>query len=207
MATQFLNGLHDISPDSCLTLKEFNKDVIEYLKSKGISDFTKFEAAIDKDKPHFLKWDYNIEQPKDIVLKLIPKSQHIFLPKVYNYILIIGASQLNYKATEYEIDLSGNQRLEAIDLDIKKISAQVSFYQDTYNRKTGYDDIFCSIRSIRLIDKNTIRIELFSYRHFQEAWRINHKVFLQITISDKDIEIINPIASLVKPVIYTIKND
>src|SRR5579862_1124120 len=40
--------------------------VKEYLKGKGISDFSNFQVALSRDKPIFLKWDYpNIERPTD----------------------------------------------------------------------------------------------------------------------------------------------
>lgn len=177
--------------DSYLTLQTFNRDVIEYLKSKGVIDHSKFTTVIDKDQPLFLSWEYaSIDKPTHIPLKPVGKRKH---EEVFNYILVVGDSKSFFKLTEYEI------RLESLEkLDIKRISAQVSFYQDTFNRGAHYDDIVCNIRSLRVIDNEMIGIELLSYRHIQQAWSINHKVFLQIIISDKPIQVIMPIPHLIR---------
>ena len=178
--------------DSYLTLKAFDRDVVEYLKTKGITDITKFTTVIDKDQPHFLTWEYGtVEKPKDIPLKPIAKRRH---QEVFNFILVVGDSKSFFKLTEYEVMVESREKL-----DIKRISAQVSFYQDTFNRDAPYDDIVCNIRSLRLIGSNVIGIELLSYRHIQQAWNINHKVFLQIMICDRPIPLVMPIPHLIKP--------
>jgi len=193
------SGFQNIT-DSTLAYKSYRKGIEEYLRIKNITDFTRFELSIKHDRP--IRLEYDIEQPKEIKSIAIEVTKDIKDNKFFNYILIIGPSKSFYKVTEYEIKVPEN-----VDhLDIKKISVQVSFYQDTFNYSNPYDDIVCNIRSLIIIGKNTIRIELLSYRHIQQLWSINHKVFLQIIISDKDIEIINPIDSLIKPVFNTLKN-
>ena len=53
--------------------KEYEVTINEYLKSKGINDFSKYEYNFKKDKLKFAKWDYpNIDKPKDVKPKTIP---------------------------------------------------------------------------------------------------------------------------------------
>ena len=68
------------SYEHLLVYKNIIKD---YLKKKGITDFSKFKVALTHDKPHFLKWEYdtNIVKPK-----------------------------IEYLEKEFKIDLSGPRR-------------------------------------------------------------------------------------------------
>ncbi len=49
---------------SDLALQSYINEIREYLTKKNITDFTKCEVSIHKDKLKYIKWDYpNIEQP------------------------------------------------------------------------------------------------------------------------------------------------
>ena len=63
--------------------KEYEVTINEYLKSKGIKDFSKYEYNFKKDKLKFTKWDYpNIDKPKDIKPKTIQVNYHDLYPRV-----------------------------------------------------------------------------------------------------------------------------
>ena len=44
----------------------FKDEIDEYLVNKDIWDLSKYEVAIENGEMKYLKWDYNIEKPKDI---------------------------------------------------------------------------------------------------------------------------------------------
>jgi len=46
-------------------LQRYINIITDYLKKKGITDFSKFKVALTHDKPHFLKWEYSIVKPTD----------------------------------------------------------------------------------------------------------------------------------------------
>jgi hypothetical protein len=88
-------------------LLEYNEGVNNYLKSKNINDFTKYETAIKDGKLFFIKWDYtNIQQPTNIQpVAAIEKS---FLPCNIG-IMFIDIKKLNYPANRVlYFNINGN---------------------------------------------------------------------------------------------------
>ena len=51
--------------DSIEHLEIYINIIKEYLKKKGVSDYSKFEIALSHHKPHYLKWEYptTVEKP------------------------------------------------------------------------------------------------------------------------------------------------
>ena len=70
----------------------------------------------------------------------------------------------------------------------KSIHAQISLFQNTYSDHIGHDDVFCNIRSTSEKNKNTLRVEIDTFRIKQEGWSIKHIAFLTIIFLESTIK-------------------
>ncbi len=67
-------------------LEEYRNCINEYLISKNIKDFSKYEILIKESKLHFRKWEYpsNIPQPTNVIAKaLSPKFVNVETRIIY----------------------------------------------------------------------------------------------------------------------------
>ena len=81
---------------SNLALQSYIDSIQEYLIKNSITDFTKFEVSLHKDKLKYIKWDYpNIDRPENIITKSIPII-HKF-PQTFYYTVEIGSSKEPFK--------------------------------------------------------------------------------------------------------------
>jgi hypothetical protein len=62
-------------------LNEYKNAINQYLQSKNIFDFSKYDASIKEGKLHYIRWVYEIEKPIDIE-KLVDNNR---VPKPENY--------------------------------------------------------------------------------------------------------------------------
>jgi hypothetical protein len=87
---------------SMTQLQNYRNAINADLKTKGITDFTKYKISIKNDKLNFKQWDYpsNIPQPINIIPLIIePKYQDVFMR------FIIVDSKEHMKGT---FDIKGN---------------------------------------------------------------------------------------------------
>ena len=85
---------------SLQALREYEIPINEYLKSKGIKDFSKYHISFDEDKLHFSKWDYpNIHKPKDIKPRPIEVNYQDLYPRLLKFIITY-----NEKFKLYNVD-------------------------------------------------------------------------------------------------------
>jgi hypothetical protein len=165
---------------SDLALQSYINEIKEYLTKKNITDFTKFEVSLHKDKLKYIKWDYpNIDKPTNIITKSIPIKPKF--PQTFYYGVDIGSSKSPFKYTTYEYTYP-------FEILGKIIHAQVSLNQSPISTYQGHDDIFCNIRSIGAKDNNTIRIEIDTFRIKQEAWTNELRVFLMIVFLEQTVK-------------------
>jgi hypothetical protein len=155
---------------SHLTLQSCKDTIVAYLKKQNIADVTKFEISIHHDKLRYLRWDYSISKPKDVVLNVKPL---ITFPQSFHHVVDIGSSREPFKYTTHEFTYP-------FDIVGRSIHIQISPYQSTYSFHVGHDDIFSNVRSIGSIDKTRLRVEIDTFRVKQEPWMIEHKAFLLI---------------------------
>ena len=154
---------------SNLALQSYIDSIKEYLIKNSITDFTKFEVSLHKDKLKYIKWDYpNIDRPENIITKSIPII-HKF-PQTFYYTVEIGSSKEPSKYTSHEL-------IFPFDVMGKSIHAQISLFQNTYSDHIGHDDVVCNIRSTSGKNKNTLRVEIDTFRIKQEGWSIKHIAF------------------------------
>src|ERR1700709_388726 len=158
---------------SNLALQSYIDSIQEYLTKKNlkagqslITDFTKFEVSLHKDKLKYIKWDYpNIDRPENLQLKSIPIIDKF--PQTFYYTIEIGSSKEPFKYTSHEF-------IFPFDVMGKSIHAQLSLFQNTYSDHIEHDDVFCNIRSTSGKNKNTLRVEIDTFRIKQEGWSIKH---------------------------------
>src|SRR5277367_6788465 len=171
--------MHELSSTtSDLALQSYINEIKEYLTKNNITDFTKFEVSLHKDKLKYIKWDYpNIEKPINIITKPIA-IKHKF-PQTFYYTVEIGSSKVPYKYTSHEFSFP-------FLVTDKNIHAQVSLFQNTYSNHIGHDDVYCNIRSFSEgSSTNILRIEIDTFRIKQEGWSINHRAYLTIVFTEK----------------------
>src|ERR1700709_2151582 len=172
---------------SNLALQSYIDSIQEYLTKKNlkagqslITDFTKFEVSLHKDKLKYIKWDYpNIDRPENIITKSIPII-HKF-PQTFYYTIEIGSSKVPLKYTSHEF-------IFTFDILGKAVHAQVSLYQNKYSDHIGHDDVFCNIRSITAKDAKTLRVEIDAFRVKQEAWMNELHVFLLLVFYENKVK-------------------
>ena len=68
-------------------LFQCKRAINQYLQSKNISDFTKYDASMKEGKVHYERWDYDIEKPVDITGIPKPKNyEDLYIRKLILHI-------------------------------------------------------------------------------------------------------------------------
>jgi len=49
-------------------IQQYKSEINKYLTDKGISDHSKYHVYIKDNRFHFDKWEYGVEQPKDLTI-------------------------------------------------------------------------------------------------------------------------------------------
>ena len=92
-----MSGIYNCSIEAG---KEYEATINEYLKSKGIKDFSKYHISFDEDKLHFSEWDYpNIDK----LIDKKPRPITINYQDLYPRLLTIKITY-NEKFKLYNVD-------------------------------------------------------------------------------------------------------
>ena len=194
-------------------LESFKTGVKQYLSQKGVKDFSKFKAHISYDKFVIFEWNYPTDIPKpkpeDITQIPIPKKPNFNRNNIknYDYRIVIGPAgkdnqgkEITYKTTTYEIKFDDLQSSATgrpnIELDLNKISIQVSMFQNMSKVfHPLHDDITCNIGNLSLSpDKYTLIIEIDSFRATDgKGWSHDFLAFLRVSIHEEDIQVVYPV--------------
>jgi hypothetical protein len=158
-----------------------------YLQQKGVTDFTKFEVSLHKDKLRYMKWDYStIEKPTlEQMLLLSPPPDKVKTTTTLYYILEIGSEEkTSYKSHMYNIPLP------FVVEDINQISMQITIYQSAIGQNL-YDDLYSNIRAFYLQNNGRqLDVEVNTFRRGTNGWSHSHRAFLTITIVPKGLTLI-----------------
>jgi len=96
-------------------IQEYKNGINQYLITKGITDFSKYQVSFKKDKLHYIKWGYPDTIPKPTDIKLIPPPVNYF--ELYPRVLFINVKE--------------NDGYKTYNVDGKQVS---SFYTDELKR-------------------------------------------------------------------------
>jgi hypothetical protein len=108
--------------------EEYKNAINQYLTSKGITDFSKYNISFKNDKLHYVNWEYpGIDKPIDIQPLVIQKVPNVPYEEMYQRIIYFDLSirpipqhtTINARGMLGSNNINNEQIIEITGLDIE----------------------------------------------------------------------------------------